>query len=248
MSKWTKFGAAVLAVSTIVGCGSDSGGTTSLSQSEKTALTQALANTDFGGLATYVVQVVGKVGTLDAAAVNASISRALDHALSLSVTGAQSASYEGAVGIAMEATYQGQSVWFYGIIGWNGINTSNNTVDEILLVGGAGDGTTLPASASGTIGQGDIFAFYEKLNGSTYDYFDGTSGNASVSASSFSGSTDCSASSSGITIDCSYSTGTMNGSFNFVAENIESADTYTQPGVTFSGLPAVKLTLTITGG
>jgi hypothetical protein len=242
-----RFGTAVFAVGMLVGCSSDNGGTSSLSQADKTALTNALQNTDFGPLAAYVIQVVGKVGKLDAGTVNAALHTALDHALSLSVAGTQASAYEGAVGIAIVFDYNVQGLvqqgWFYGVFGWNGINTSTNTVDEWVIVGGSGEGTALPSSASGTVENGDVFAEY--ANGTTV-YF-GTTGTANVSASSFSGSTDCSASSGGVTVQCSYATGNMNGDFQFTGTSLSDA-TYNQAKVTFTSLPAVKMTLTVTQG
>jgi hypothetical protein len=245
VSKWTKFGVAVLAIGTIAGCGSDSGSTSTLSQADKTALTQALTNTEFGGLAAYVVQVVGKIGKMDAATVNDAITTAFDKALSLSTVGVQGNAYEGAVGIAIEYDELGQTGWFYGVIGWNGINTSTNTVDEIVLVGGLGESGTLPSSASGTVESGNVLAFYETPG---HSYF-GLTGTATVNSSSFSGSTNCGASSQGYTVVCTYSTGTMDGNFLFTAQSDDATPLdYTQPEVTFSSLPAVKITLQVTQG
>jgi hypothetical protein len=247
VSKWTKFGAVAVAMVVAAGCGDDgspSGG--DLSQAEKTALANALATTEFGGLASYVVQVVGEVGKLDAATATAAVNRALANAMSLSATGTLSASYEGAVGIAIQFTedFQGEIFqgWFYGVFGWNDINTSNNTVGEWVLVGGFGESGTLPSSASGTIEDFDVFADYSSNNVLYY----GTSGEASVSSSSFSGNTDCSASQQGITIECSYSVGQMNGNFEFVAMQATGTGTYTQTPVQFTNLPALRMTLSIT--
>lgn len=41
--------------------------------------------------------------------------------------------------------------------------------------------------------------------------------------------------------DCTYGTGTMNGSFEFVAETEAGTANYTQTKGGFSGLPAVKV-------
>lgn len=254
MNKWmTRFGTVVLAAGLLAGCSSDNGGTTQdLSQAQKTALTNALANTDFGPLAAYVVQVVGKVGTLDAGTVSAALHTAIDRAINLSVAGAQASAYEGAVGIAVQFDLSASGIpadsgWFYGVFGWNGINTSTNTVDEWVIVGGTGTEGSLPSAASGTIENGDIFAEY--ASGATYYLAEadvpGTSGTATVSASSFSGSTDCSASQSGITVDCSYATGTMSGNFQFTAMSAAQA-TYTQSAVTFTSLPAVRMIISVT--
>lgn len=247
MSKWTKFGAMTLALVVASACGDDNGpGGGDLSQAEKTALANALASTEFGGLASYVVQVVGRVGTLDAAGATSAVNAALTNALSLSSTGALSAAYEGAVGIAIQFDYnvQGEILqgWFYGVFGWNGINASAGTVDEWVLVGGFGEGTTLPTSASGTIEDFDVFADYSNND----VLYSGTSGEASVSSSSFSGNTDCSASQPGITVDCRYSVGTMNGNFEFVATRVVGTGTYTQTPIEFTNLPALRMTLSIT--
>jgi hypothetical protein len=241
-----KFGAVAAMLAMGVACGDDDGGPGDLTNAEKTALAEALASTEFGGLAAYVVQVVGEIGTLDAAGATSAVNAALTKAMSLSSTGSLAASYEGAVGIAVEfeEEFEGEvfTGWFYGVFGWNDINTSTSSVGEWVLVGGFGEGGTLPSSASGTIEDGDVFAEYA-LN--DVFYF-GTAGEASVSAGSFSGNTDCSVSEQGITVDCSYSTGTMNGSFDFAAERVTGTGTYTQTPITFSGLPALRMTLSIT--
>ena len=66
------------------------------------------------------------------------------------------------------------------------------------------------------------------------------SGSISLSGTGFSGSTDCSV----LIYTCSYATGTMNGSFGFTARATGSTDTYEQVPISFSGLPAVALTVT----
>jgi hypothetical protein len=243
VSKWTRFGAVAVVLAMGVGCGDDDGGPGDLTTSEKAALAEALETTEFGGLASYVIQVVGDVGTLDAGTAASAVNSALAKAMSLSSTGSMAAAYEGAVGIALQFTYDFEGEvftgWFYGVFGWNDINTSTNSVGEWLLVGGFGEEGTLPSSASGTIEDGDVFAYYA-LN--EVQYF-GVSGEASVSSSSFSGSTDCSVSEQGVTVDCSYSTGTMNGSFEFDAERFSGTGSYTQTPITFSGLPALRMTI-----
>jgi len=246
VSKWTKFGAVALAVAMAAGCGDDNGTTQDLTTSEKQALVDALSTTEFGGLAAFVVEVVGEIGTLDAGTVNAALTQALDGALSLSSVGSQSPDYEGAVGIAIQFDYNVQGEifqgWFYGVFGWNDINTANNSVGEWLLVGGAGDVGTLPSSTSGTVTDGDVFMYYTV---SDVPYY-ALDGEASVSGSSFSGNTDCSTSQQGITVDCSYAAGTMNGDFSFTAETLDGQTSYTQTPIVFSNLPAVRMILTVT--
>jgi hypothetical protein len=242
--KWTKFGVATLTLAMVAGCSSSTNSNTqSLTAADKAALTAALSSTEFGGLAAYVVQTVGAVGTLTAAT-NAAMSKAVDGALSLAVQGTNSAAYEGAVGIAIEYNYnvsgQSEQGWFYGVFGWNDINATAKTVGEWLLVGGVGSTGSLPSSASGTVESGDVFAYYSQ----SQVPYTGTTGTASVTGSSFSGNTDCGASSGGVTVVCSYGTGSMNGNLEFTA--VSGTDvSYAQPKVQFSNLPAVKMTISV---
>jgi hypothetical protein len=245
VSKWTKFAAVAVAMAVAAGCGGDDNGGQSLSTAEKQALVNALQTTEFGGLAAFVIDVVGSVGTLDVGTVNTALTTAFDNALSLSAVGSQAADYEGGVGIALQFDYdmegEAYSGWFYGVFGWNDINTTDNTVGEWVMVGGFGEEGTLPSSASGTIEGGDVFAWYSSNDTAYY----GTSGGASITGSSFSGSTDCSSSQAGFTFDCSYSAGRMSGDFSFVALSFNEA-TYTQSPISFSNLPAVRMILSIT--
>jgi len=243
VSKWMKFGAAAVAVVVAAGCGDDGSPDGGLPEAEKQELVSALSATDFGAFAAFVVGTVGEVGTLNATTVNAAINTAFDRALSMSRTSIQGAEYEGAVGIAIEYDYdvQGEafSGWFYGVVGWNGINTTAHTIDELVAVYGFGEGGSLPTSASGTVEDGDVFAWYSTPS---QDYF-GLTGEASVSSSTFSGSTDCSQNTAGVA--CTYGTGSMNGSFEFAAETA-SGGAYTQSTVNFSALPAVRVIISIT--
>lgn len=241
-----RLGVAMLVVA--VGACSDSTGPggTSLTQAEKQALVTALSSTEFGGLAAIVVQQVGQVGSLSAATVSAARSQAIDKAIRMAVASSAATAYEGAVGIAVEFTEtQGTtstSGWFYGVVGWNGINTSNNTVDELVLVGGVGDVANLPSSVTGTVESGAVFALYEAA-GTLYT---GTSGTASVTGSSFNGSgTDCSASGQGFTYDCNVVVGAMSTNFQFDAVNA-SQQTFSQTAVQGTSLPAIKMSLNIT--
>lgn len=238
----------VVLVAAVAACGDSTGpnGTT-LTAQEKQTLVTALSSTEFGGLAAIVVQQVGEVGSLSAVAANAARSEAFDKAIRMAVSRSAATAYEGAVGIAIEftETVTGQSPtsgWFYGVVGWNGINTSTNTIDELVLVGGFGDVAGLPTSVSGTVESGDVFALYDAA-GTTYT---GTTGTAAVTGSSFTGSgTDCSASGSGFTYDCNVIVGSLNANFAFDAINA-SEQTYAQAAVEGTSLPAIKMTLDIT--
>jgi hypothetical protein len=217
-----------------------------LTTAEKSALTNALAGTQFGGLAALVIQEVGQVGSLSAGtAASAQINHAIGKAISLGVAASAATTYEGAVGIAVQfsETIQSQTTtgWFYGVVGWNGINASAGTVDEVVLVGGFGEGGTLPGSASGTVESGDVFALYEH-SGTIYE---GTTGTASASGTFTGSGTDCSASGQGYTYTCNLVVGTLGADAEFDA--IDSNDnTYTQTPVHGASLPAVKMNLDIT--
>lgn len=245
-----QWGVVPVALALAVGsCGDSSGPSGGLSQAEKTALTQALVNTGglggFGAFAAFAVETIGETGRLTPAA-QAAIAGALDQAVSLSVAGVAATEYD-AVGFAIDYDYtiQGQSFsgWFLGVVGWSGINTSTNTVDEMVMVGGSDyeGSTSLPSAATGTVQSGDVFALYWD---GTNDYT-GTSGTATVTSSNFSGGgTNCGGSSGGYTVVCSYQGGRMNGNFGFAASG--DAGSYTQPNVQFSSLPAVRLTISVT--
>jgi hypothetical protein len=243
--KWG--GLAVALVITVGGCGDDggpSGG--ALSSQEKQVLANALAQADdvtgLGGFAGSIVTLVEEVGKLDAAA-GAAFRRAVNDAVRLSATRLAAASYDG-VGFAIEYDYniEGQVFqgFFIGVVGWSGINVSANTVDELVMVGGFGEGSTLPSSASGTIEDGDVFAIY--WDGSTGFY--GTSGSASASPNFSGSSTDCSSSSQGYTFDCSYTTGSMSGDFDFVADD-DTGGSYEQTPISFSSLPSLRMSISI---
>jgi hypothetical protein len=245
MRMFRKLTAAALVVAGVACSDSTNPNVTTLTQAEKQTLVTALSNTDFGALAAIVVQQVGQVGSLSAVSANAARTQAIDKALSMAVTSAAATAYEGAVGIAIEYSEtvgtQTTTGWFYGVVGWSGINTSTNTIDELVLVGGVGDTGTLPGSASGTVESGDVFALYS-ASGVEYT---GTSGTASASGTFTGSSTDCSASGTGFTYDCSVVPGTMNANFNFAAINA-SEQSYTQTPVQGASLPSIKMTLNIT--
>jgi hypothetical protein len=240
--KWS----AVALVVAVAACGDSTGPSGNLTTQQKQALINALSSTEFGGLAAIVIQQVGAVGSLQASSsASAQISKAINKALSMAVSGSAATTYEGAVGIAVEFNelYQGETFqgWFYGVVGWNGINVSAGTVNELVLVGGVGDTGSLPGSASGTVESGDVFAVYENA-GTIYN---GTSGTAAATGSFTGNSTDCSASGQGYSYDCSVTVGTMNANFDFNAIN-DNEQTYAQSGVQGSALPSVKMSLDIT--
>jgi hypothetical protein len=218
----------------------DPDGTGSLSAAEKAALSQALtttgalAGTPAAPYAALVIQTLDEVGTMNASR-SAAIDKAIESGLSLALTAALGANYEGAVGVQVGYDVQGTTGWFIGVVGWNGLSVQNNSVSELVSAYGFGEGSsTPPSNVAGAIG--------DLLGASYWDgmpYY-GMSGNASITGSNFSGSTDCSF----IGFSCSYATGTMSGNFGFEAQALETTDTYSQSTVNFSGLPAVSLTVT----
>lgn len=228
------------------GCGDDGGPGGALTDGEKQALVAALTDADasFGGFAAFAVDAIGEVGKLNAAASQA-VSRALDRAMKLSVSGIAATEYDG-VGFAIDysITSGGETtqLWFIGVVGWNGL--TGTTVSELVVVGGFGFDEALPSAASGLIENGEVFATY--LNSGSY--FFGLTGEGNITGSSFGGSsTDCgSGTDQGVTYECSYQTGQMNGDFDFEAEAEVGTDTYIQDPVVFTGLPSVRMTVTAT--
>ena len=237
----------VLAVVLAIGAGACGDSTTgALSDGEKQALTTALTQADntFGGFAAFAVDAIGATGKLSAATSQA-VSRAINEAVRLSTNGIAASEYDG-VGFAIDYTLtnggETTQFWFLGVVGWNGL--SGTTVTELVVVGGFGFDEALPSSASGVIEAGEVFATYVN-SGSVYFAL---TGQGSITGSSFGGgSTDCgSGTEQGLTVECSYQTGTMNGDFDFEAEHETTTATYSQAPVAFTGLPALRMTLTAT--
>jgi hypothetical protein len=248
-----KLGVVPLAIAVGVSCSSSTSpsGGQNLTQAEKTALTAALVSSGvlgpFSTYATFIISTVGQTGSLSAGT-SAAVSRAINNAVSLSVAGAAATSYEGAVGLAVEYTLSAggssSSGWFLGVVGWNGLNTTTNSVDNLVLIGGQDEsGTSLPSSATGTVENGDVSAAY--WNGATSTTYWGVSGTGTVSSSSFGSSgTDCSVTVQGVTVNCTSYLGSASGNAQFQALS-DAEDSYTQSPLTFSGLPTVKVVISI---
>ena len=250
MSLRNKFGILVLAAAfAVVGCSDtiddlvDPGGEGTLNQAEKAALINAINSSgalDGSPAAAYSTLVVGllnEVGTISASR-SRDVAQAIENGIQLAVSRVAASSYEGAVGVQVGWDFGSTEMgWFMGIIGWNGLSVTDQTVDELVAVYGYELGSsTIPATATMTIGE-DLFVQGIYWDGDTYY---GYSGDAEVTGSSFTGSEDCTTQ----TITCSYSNGTMNGNFGFEASDRgEPASNYTQPRVSFSAVPAIKLTL-----
>lgn len=250
MRSVTKRLAAIAALAVLTAaCSKDSSGPSggTLSAQQKAVVTTALTNIDastgagVGAYGVVALQFLNQVGDLKAgtaAAVNA--------AINASVSGIRSTTYEGAVGIQIvisDAVTPANSGSFTAVVGWDGLNASAQTVDEVVFAGVIKDGATLPgngtysfASSTSPFGLGLYF------NRTTGSFYEATSGSFILSSTSFSGGgTSCSQ--QGIT--CNYVVGSMGGSMAFGATLVDGTGpaTYTQSNVTFAGLPAVRITL-----
>lgn len=226
------------------------GGTTAITAQEKAALTQALVSSgqlgEFGAIAAFAFAGVDEVGSMQAGT-SAAVSAAVRSAIQASLTGIAATAYEGAVGFAIGYDIEGETGWFTGVLGWNGLTTTGVS-NLVLVAGGDTDTGTPPNTASGNIGgeeESSVLAFY--VEGTTN--FFGTSGTASITGSSFgSGGTDCSQTSQGFTVTCSFTQGTMNGNFEFEAQAVTGGTTYTQAPINFTGVPAVRVLITLNSG
>ncbi len=210
----------------------------------------ALANTPALGFAGLIVGTLGDVGGINTHTTNA-FSQSVESEISLAVTAALSNTYEGAVGIQIGYDVDGVQGWFVGVIGWNGLNTESNSVSQLVGVYHFDtDSQSPPNSLSKPIGLEDaslappMGEAHHHLARATYwnstNSYLGTSGSFEITSSTFSGSSDCSQTS----FSCTYATGNMSGSFDFVAETIQGEMSWTQVPVSFSGLNAVRLTIT----
>jgi hypothetical protein len=245
-----------VAAAVAVGCGDDGTGPDGgdLSTAEKAALAQALTESGalgavpYASFAAVAVEFIGSIGTLDAgSAASAALTAALENGLRLGVAHATSTSYEGAVGFIMNIEVTSGSVtdqaFFAGVVGWNGVNTSNNTVDDLVVGAVYGEGLA-PSSISGTVGSSTqtLFTIGSYWDGSIA--YVGTTGGFSMNAGSFGGGTDCSGSGGGFSFECSYAVGSAAGDLDFDAESQTQA-TYTQAPLAYSGLPVLRMSISL---
>ncbi len=256
LRKGSKFMWGAVTVVTLVsmGCGSDglTGPNGDLSDNDKAAIVQALSST--GGLtgspaaafASFFVDGLSGLGQMTASSA-AQVDQAVNAGLNMALSTGAAASYDGfGFLIGYDISSGGTSVtgWMAGIVGFNNLNTSANTVDNLVSAFILGtDGTTPPANTSGTIGDVSAFATYY---GSSTSYF-GNSGTVGITSSAFSGgSTNCGGSAQGVTVTCSVTSGTMAGNFAFQATSLGGAQTFTQVPIDFQNLPAVNVQISTT--
>lgn len=220
---------------------SDNGGE-SLNLAEKTALSNALTNSGaltaagpaagFGAVAVFMLPNIGSLTAGTSAA----------NALNASIQGLRAASYEGAVGFQIIYTSGASSETFTGVVGWTGLNVTANTVDEVVAAGALTATATPVANGSNTTIDGNtgFGAYWVRTPAASYS--PGSTGNFVLTSSSFTGEqVDCA--SLAEVAQCSYRTGSMTGQFNFTADRVGATGTYTQTPVTFSNMPAVRITI-----
>jgi hypothetical protein len=234
---------AVAAILAVAGCGDDEGATgvdgATFTAAEKAALAEAISKTGaFEGTpadlyASFALAGLDEVGTMSASR-SAAVDKAIESGISLAVSGALATRYD-AVGVQLSYDIQGQTGWFVGVVGWTGLNTTAKTVDELVSVYSYGSGSTPPSNIQGTFGGAAVLvgAYW---NGVRYN---ATEGSASITASAFTGTTDCSI----MGYSCSNAKGTMSGNFGFTAQEEGASATYEQAPLSFTGLPAVSVTV-----
>ena len=163
------------------------------------------------------------------------------------ITGVDVATYQGAIGLQVLYTSGSTHGTFTGVIGWDGFNSTNKTVDEVV-VAGLPTATSSPQTTGGfpindTLGVG---SYWTRVPAGS---FVADSGLFTLSSASFAGGgTDCTSllASAGVTVtSCSYQTGTMSGSFHFGSAGLSggSPATYVQTPVAFTSLPSVQITI-----
>jgi hypothetical protein len=236
---------AIVAAAAVLAACSDSTGTgTQLSIAEKNALNTALTSSGAlagagiaGGFAPVAISLLNSVGSLGTAA----SARAVANGINAAVRGSRAATYQGAIGLQIIVTSGTQSATFTGVLGWDGLNASASTVDEVVAAGVVTATTTPVAAGTTPIGSGGGIASYW-VRSPVASYL-GTSGSFILTSTGFSGSgTNCSVAQ---VTTCNYTAGTMSGSFAFAATRTAGtgAATYTQTTVNFSGLPSLKITI-----
>lgn len=252
---------AAAAAAIVAGCSDSTGPGTGLSTQQKAALITALNGAGafgnlgpvsaLGGLA---IQYMNATGKLDAGA-SAIRASAAQRAIEASVRGIRASGYEGAVGLQliMSVTTQNQTEYetLTGVIGWQGLDAVAQTVDEIVVAGAITLSPT-PVGNNTTATIGSLIAPYGFAvygNRASASAYDGGSGTFNILTMSFNESgSDCSGSVQAITFTCTYATGTMTGSFAFDSDisSGTGADTYSQPFVHFTTIPAIKLVIAAT--
>lgn len=138
---------------------------------------------------------------------------------------------------------------YTGVSGWQGLDAGANTVDQAITVFHTADGGTFPATIDADIPGDAASAFYFDRATDSH-YLPGTDGVFSLTSASFGATSDCTDVPGNVgdvvIVDCRFATGTMAGSFDFVADRVDGtgAETHTQANTSYD-LPAVQLSITL---
>ena len=239
------------------GCGDSGTGPapSAISQAEALALTTALAaSPSTSSLATFAplaLSLAARVGSVPLSpALSAQVAAAVTAAQGAATTAAVIGDYR-AVGLLMNFNLAAPGappavLSVFALLGWNGVNTAAQTVDNILFVGGSGL-TSLAASGSGftaTLDGADGGATF--LTRSPSAVYEATSGNFTVSSWSATGSRSCSQPVAGVgNVSCTVSQGQLSGSFAFIGVPPVGTGSVSFPATAFSAVPLVVLNLSL---
>ncbi len=135
--------------------------------------------------------------------------------------------------------------WYNGVVAWDGLSLTAQTVDHLVTAGAAGSGNVVQTTVTAQVGQlsgttvGEALAWF-KPGEVTYV---GTSGTYTSASVSFGTPKSCARPPDApAPVSCVLAVGTMTGSFTYGAQRFSGTgpETLAQPSVTFS-LPAVQV-------
>jgi hypothetical protein len=161
---------------------------------------------------------------------------------------AQTAGYDAfGVQLVIDATFEGDPVSesFTGLVAWTGLDVEEETVDKSLTLLGAGEmgaGSSRDMADDNYDPVAETGGFAIFIDNQLQDIFYNSTGTFSVSAISFGSPTT----GTGVTMGSlayTAAVGSMSGSFTLGMANIGQTSTMDLAS-TFSGLPAVKVTIT----
>lgn len=137
--------------------------------------------------------------------------------------------------------------WFVGVVGYSGLDVAARTAAEVISAGAGASGVAVMGSGSVQIGQivnsREGVALFARRSPSAL--YVGNSGTFTLQSATFSSPRICGTTSGTPSpVTCTYATGTMTGTFDFMAGLLTGtgAATYTQAQTTFT-LPAIQVTM-----
>ena len=236
----------------LAGCGDSTGANGDLNQDEAEALGAAMLSLDaMGGAASGFGPTIfgqlsstGTMTTTSAALATAGIVKDLNASIARRADEFTAVGMQVQLNIIMDGQEETGAA-ITSVFGWSGINTSSNTVDEMVYATAMIGGTSFPSSFTADLDQIEGWAGYAQNAGSSSaTAFSATSGQFALSSASFGGSESCDIDDeqSGLSVDCEMSEGTLRGSFGFTGEGPSGG--YTQPTTTFD-LPAIRMVMTM---